>query len=282
MLPCLMNTIRFTTALDYTFAQLTEMHNISFTGYFFPSDMTPESTASMYRAYQVAPQHCIAMHTEDGTFVGFAKLALRGTRAWCAGFGIAPAFRGKGMGKLLVAPMIEEARKAGAATLQLEVLAQNTAAFKLYSSAGFIVTRQLVGMQIATADLPNFSTTIATIPVTLDSLISSIIERRQPDWEHELPSILATHNQAIVTAGPHSTSAGLVFQRTDNYMRVLSSTPSAETTPEEMAALLAAAANGAPTIQVYNEPEGSISFNLYNALGFQEFFRQYEMLLHLL
>ena len=84
-----MNAYRFTTALDYTFAQLAEMHNISFSGYFFPVEMTPESIASFYRVYSVAPQHCVVMHTVDGAFVGLAKPALRGSRAWCAGFGIA-------------------------------------------------------------------------------------------------------------------------------------------------------------------------------------------------
>ena len=277
-----MSTYHFTTALDYSFAQLAEMHNLSFSGYFFPMDMTAESTASMYRVYQVAPEHCIAMHTEDGAFVGFAKLALRGRRAWCAGFGIAPAFRGKGMGKLLVTPMIEQARKAGATTLQLEVLAQNTAAFKLYSGAGFTVTRQLVGMQIANADIASPLSNIPITSVTLASLIPSIIAQRQPDWEHELPSILATRHEALTTTSLRSTSTSLVFQRTDEYMRVLSSTPTADTTPEEMATLLTAAANGARLIQIYNEPEDSISFRLYNALGFQEFFRQYEMVLQLL
>ena len=64
-------------------------------------------------------------------------------------------------------------------------------------------------------------------------------------------------------------------------MRVLSATPSGSTIPEDMAALLTAAANGAQTIQVFNEPKSSIAFNLYKALGFQEFFRQYEMVLDL-
>jgi len=231
--PGLMSTYRYTTALHYTFAQLSEMHNISFTGYFFPMDLTPESTASMYRVYHVAPQHCVAMHTEDGTFVGLAKLALRGSRAWCAGFGIAPAFRGKGMGKLLVVSMIEEARKAGATTLQLEVLEQNIAAFKLYSSAGFAVTRQLVGMQIATSDLPPATSAISTAPVALDSLLPSIIAQRRPDWEHELPSIYATNHRALVTTGLDGSPVGLVFQRTDAYLRVLSATPSASTTPKK-------------------------------------------------
>src|SRR5215469_4007997 len=236
-----MSMYRFTSALDYTLAQLTEMHNISFTGYFFPMGMTPESTASMYRIYQVAPQHCVAMYTEDGSFVGLAKLALRGSRAWCAGFGIAPAFRGKGMGKLLVASMIEEARKAGAVTLQLEVLEQNVAAFKLYSSTGFVVTRQLVGMQIATHDLPPTTLAISTTHITLDSLLPSIIKQCQPDWEHELPSILATNHQALLTIGLHGSAVGLVYHRTGASIRVLSATPSASTSPEEMAALLTAA-----------------------------------------
>ena len=276
-----MDKYRFTTALDYTFVQLTEMHNSSFSGYSFPYEMTPASMAYFYLIYQVAPQHCIAMHTEDGVFVGFAKLALRGSRAWCAGFGIAPAFRGKGLGKLLAAPMIEEARKAGAATLQLEVLQQNIPAFRLYSSVGFVVTRQLVGLQIAAASLPPATSTLSPIAVTLDDLLPSIIALRQPDWEHELSSILATIHQSMALGSPHNTHTGLVYQRAGDYMRILSSTPSLETTPEEMATLLIAAANGAQIIQVYNEPENSISFNLYRTLGFQEFSRQHEMVLDL-
>jgi len=274
-----MSPYRFTSALDYTFAQLSEMHNISFSGYYFPMDMTPESTASMYRIYQVALQHSIAMHTEDGAFVGLAKLALRGSRAWCAGFGIAPSFRGKGIGKLLVVSMIEEARKAAAATLQLEVLEQNRAAFRLYSSASFVVTRQLIGLQIATRDLLPTTSAFSITPVALDSLLPSIIAQRQPDWEHELPSILATNHQALLTTGLHGSPVGLVYQRTGASIRVLSATHSASTMPEDMAALLTVAANGTQTIQVYNEPESSVAFNLYKAVGFQEFFRQYEMVL---
>ena len=276
-----MNSYRFSTALDYTFAQLTEMHNISFSGYLFPVQMTPEAAASMYRVYQVALQHCIVMHSEDGAFVGLAKLALRGSRAWCAGFGIAPAFRGRGLGKLLATAMIEEAYRAGAATLQLEVLEQNTAAFRLYSSVGFVVTRQLVGLQIAADDLPQANSPVVATLIDLEHLLPSIIGQRHPDWEHELPSILAANHQALVSTGPYNTQAGLVYQRTGERVRVLSSTPSTTTLPEEMAALLTAAASGARTIQVYNEPEDSNSFHLYKALGFQEFFRQREMLLDL-
>jgi ribosomal protein S18 acetylase RimI-like enzyme len=281
MLPDTMNTYRFTNALHCTFAQLAEMHTISFRDYFFPMEMTLESTASMYRVYQVAPQHSIALHTEDSAFVGLAKLALRGSRAWCAGFGIAPAFRGKGMGKLLVVSMIEETRKAGAVTLQLEVLEQNVTALKLYSGAGFVITRQLVGLHIATSYLSLTPSALSTTPVELDSLLPSIIAQRQPDWEHELPSILATNHQALLTIGLHGSPVGLAYQLADASMRVLSATPSASTIPEDMAALLTAAATGVQIIQVYNEPESSVAFPFYKALGFQEFFRQYEMVLDL-
>jgi ribosomal protein S18 acetylase RimI-like enzyme len=274
-----MSAYRFTTALDYTMRQLSEMHNLSFSGYFFPAEMAPEATASMYRIYQVAPQYCVVMHSEDGAFVGLAKLALRGARAWCAGLGVAPAFRGKGLGGLLTRAMIEEARKAGAATLQLEVLAQNTAAIKLYRSTGFVETRQLVGLQISAGALPPLASAGVATPVALERLLPAIVAGRQPDWEHELPSILAIEHQALVTTGRDSTEAGLVYQRTGEYVRILSSTPSASTTLEEMDTLLTTAASGAQTIQVYNEPEDSASFRLYRALGFQEFFRQYEMVL---
>src|SRR5579871_258051 len=112
------NQYRFSDATGYTLAQMTEMHNESFSGYFMPATMTPEMTAHFWRVYQIDASRSVVMHDQTGTFVGMARVGVRGNRGWCGGFGIAPAFRGSGASKLLAAEMVRVARDSGLTTLQ--------------------------------------------------------------------------------------------------------------------------------------------------------------------
>ncbi len=58
---------------------------------------------------------------------------------------VAPAFRGKGIGRLLVEMVIEECRVLGAEFVSLEVRVSNLAAISLYRRLGFIVTGRRKG-----------------------------------------------------------------------------------------------------------------------------------------
>ena len=55
---------------------------------------------------------------------------------------VAPAFRGTGIGRLLVQKVLDECRLQGAEFVSLEVRTSNTAAISLYRQLGFIVTGQ--------------------------------------------------------------------------------------------------------------------------------------------
>jgi [ribosomal protein S18]-alanine N-acetyltransferase len=55
---------------------------------------------------------------------------------------ISPAFQGRGLGRWLLAQVQEQARRARAASLWLEVRPSNGIAIALYESAGFVVVGQ--------------------------------------------------------------------------------------------------------------------------------------------
>jgi len=102
-----MEEYQFARALSYDFGALANMFTEAFTGYFFPMNMTPEALANHWRLYQIDGARSLVMRDPEGTFVAMTLIGARGTRGWCGGFGVAPAFRGHGAGKRLAREMVE-------------------------------------------------------------------------------------------------------------------------------------------------------------------------------
>jgi ribosomal-protein-alanine N-acetyltransferase len=65
---------------------------------------------------------------------------------------VAPSARRRGLGASLVAAVVARARAAGAGRIHLEVRASNTAALRLYASAGFRQTGRRTGYYSAPAE----------------------------------------------------------------------------------------------------------------------------------
>jgi ribosomal protein S18 acetylase RimI-like enzyme len=84
------------------------------------------------------------MAYSDGEAVGVALLGIREKRAWVGGIGVSPAWRGQGIGRLLMNALIDAARERGLDVVQLEVIQGNTSAHKLYLSLGFEDIRRLL------------------------------------------------------------------------------------------------------------------------------------------
>jgi ribosomal-protein-alanine N-acetyltransferase len=72
----------------------------------------------------------------DGVVVGYAGLAVTGD-ADVQTLAVSPREQGRGLGRLLLADLLEEAGRRHAPAVLLEVRADNTAAQALYASAGF-------------------------------------------------------------------------------------------------------------------------------------------------
>lgn len=80
-------------------------------------------------------------------------------------FCIAPAFRGKGLGRLLLSHCIS---KFGHEDIYLDVIASNTAAVRLYQQGGFDILKQYSGFSGSEADLPCYQMLRAAKPVSAD------------------------------------------------------------------------------------------------------------------
>lgn len=74
----------------------------------------------------------------DGVFAGYAGMtAVLDERGIC-NVATVPEFRGKGIGKAIVAALIKNAKETGASVVMLEVRESNAAAIALYEKSGFV------------------------------------------------------------------------------------------------------------------------------------------------
>ncbi|HEY7355787.1 MAG TPA: GNAT family N-acetyltransferase [Ktedonobacterales bacterium] len=276
-----MSSYHFSNALGYTHEQLAEMHNASFSGYFFPMNITAEQSAGFWQVYQINAAYCVVMHDEQDRFVGMARMGARGLRGWCGGFGIVPEFRGTGASKLLAAQMVQAARESGLTTLQLEALTQNVKAIKLYEGVGFVATRRLVIAQAASKALRAAASALQVQAVPLNALMPRLYEGQRPDWEREPASIQTLRAEAVAAPGADGQLNGLIFRRSGDNIQMLAAVLQSDLSNADFAALLCEAAGDATWVQLFNEPEDSLLLARCRDLGFAETVSQYEMFLRL-
>ncbi|MCP8971378.1 ribosomal protein S18-alanine N-acetyltransferase [Ectobacillus ponti] len=75
---------------------------------------------------------------EDGAIIGYCGMWLVLDECHITNIAVLPAFRGKGLGELLLTEALRQAREAGARTATLEVRVSNTTAQGLYRKLGFL------------------------------------------------------------------------------------------------------------------------------------------------
>lgn len=81
----------------------------------------------------------ILLAQSGGEIVGTAALIATGNETFeLAKMSVAPAFQGRGIGKLLAVAAIDNARQAGARLVWLESNRKATAALELYRRVGFV------------------------------------------------------------------------------------------------------------------------------------------------
>ena len=86
----------------------------------------------------------VALIAEDGTtLAGFAIGHRRGAKGHVVTIDIAPGFRRRGAGKLLLAELLRRLEEGGARAVRLEVDARNAGAIRFYEQMGFRATRTL-------------------------------------------------------------------------------------------------------------------------------------------
>jgi len=109
-----------------------------------------ESTAAFLAQIQsVKGVHIVAKQAKQ--VVGWCDIypyAFEGMRhVGKVGMGLAPDFRGRGIGKQLLQEGIRRAFENGLSRIELEVFSTNSAAIRLYESCGFTLEGRKVGVR---------------------------------------------------------------------------------------------------------------------------------------
>jgi len=85
------------------------------------------------------PRRSYVVGEQGGAVVGYAGVDRGGEVADVMTIAVAPAGQRRGLGTVLMDWLTAEARRGGASHLMLEVRADNVAAQRLYSNAGFVM-----------------------------------------------------------------------------------------------------------------------------------------------
>jgi RimJ/RimL family protein N-acetyltransferase len=230
-------------------------------GYMWPLVMGPAQMKAHIRTHDVAPDRSPLWLDGAGRLIGLGLVGLRGRQAWIGGFGIVPAWRGRGLALPLIEACLDQARSAGAIAIELEVLAGNDKARRTYERAGFRETGRLIGVKGA---IP------AGAAGAAGAEAAPLLDRklRATCWQRAAPGLARVAALEAVALG----NAFLLFTRTDDAIAIRHL---AAEDPTTIAALLAA--TGGRTASLANEPQHSPALAGLLALGFEPFVEQHQM-----
>jgi len=272
--------IRFISAGTLTLEGLAELFTRSFEQYFYPGAVTAADLARRVRVEQIDLWRSPVL-VVDGEPAGLALLGLRGTRAWCGGFGVVLARRGRGLSHRLTGALIEYARAAGAEQLSLEVLTRNERAIRAYSRAGFRTVRDLRILEWrrpADAPPPDAPPAVEAAPEVLLRSFGRLHPVR-PAWQRDLASLLVRDSLSGLALGPaHAPRAYALLQAgADGSARLMDL--GAESAGDAQELLAALQARYTSLISV-NEPTDAPATPAFDAAGFAEADRQHEMVIY--
>ena len=188
-----METLTYLRAETLAPERVVEAFNRSFEGYFVPMTHTVDSLHTLIEVNDVALAHSFAAVDEQGRPGGVVMLAIRGSRGWIAGMGLAPEWRGCGQAVPLMEAALAEARRLGLDSVELEALVQNTPARRLYTRLGFAEERSLA---VFTGPLADGATLAEDLPlvedITVEQALADFIALHQtpPPWQRDRPSLM--------------------------------------------------------------------------------------------
>jgi ribosomal protein S18 acetylase RimI-like enzyme len=210
---------------------------------------------------------------DEGRVLAAALLAVRGKRGWIGGFGVAPEYRGQGYAKQLLEHVIETARQRGLESITLEVLKDNTPAIGLYSAGGFSTVRELRSFEtlLENAGMPN-----GYVRTPAQQFIEEP-DAVRPCWQRERATL---RNGAVSTAVGDETGNYAVYRFNAQIAQVLKLQAASA---QDLTALshAVAADRAFQSVKVLNEPAESAIVKHALAAGWNEPFKQYEMVLEL-
>jgi GNAT superfamily N-acetyltransferase len=274
--------LRFASAASVSLEVYAEAFTAGFSGYPLPITFDVPKLSGKVRKEQYDLEHSLIAY-EGGEPAGVAVLAIRGEAGWCGGFGVVPSRRGRGLGRRLMAALLESARAAGVRRLTLEVLRENAAALRLYEGAGLRVVRDLLVLDRGAR--PGVGSAARGGQALEDSEAAELLPHfarlhaLAPAWQRDLPSLLAARTRGL-RLGPRERprAYALLAQGRDGKTYLSDLAAEDADAARELSAGLARLADA---FRVINEPERSPFVAPLLERGFEESARQCEMRIEL-
>ncbi|GAC1392462.1 MAG: hypothetical protein NVSMB31_10630 [Vulcanimicrobiaceae bacterium] len=219
----------------------------AYTGYSLPLSFTVAATANYLRVHDIVLE-ASPIWLKDGHPVAIGLLGVRERRAWVGAFGIAPAYRGKGLAQAMFGEVVRLAKRQRVTSIQLEVLDQNERAIQIYRRAGFAMGRKLFSIESLSLAPVEGAQTVAVTAALLRELPDAVI----PCWQREQRTLELRASQLSALRLGKST---IVFGTSGREAAVFK----AELEQRETDAALGAVAHmaGAQKLTLSNEPEDS-------------------------
>ena len=265
-----MSTVALEPASRFTHAELAEIFNAGYEGYYTPFSLDQEAFRFMSTTYD-DDLGASRVALVDGAPAGICKLAIRGDRSWIAGVGVSITHRGQGIGEELMRDVLETARVRGLREVLLEVLVQNEPAIRLYDKLGFERLREL---EVWTLDaVAGDDGPVRQVPVEqAQERIRRERTVREP-WQRADETL--AHLDAV--EGLESERGAVLVRSKDGRTSLLQGVASNESAAEE---LLQGLGDAMPLLWL-NGPEGDTFNAAIAGLGGTLVHRQHEMLLRL-
>lgn len=145
---------RLVPVSEVDFKDYVESVNEAYSDYFVPLHVSPESMQGLiFREDLDIDQSRVAIDSE-GNLLGSCMLGIRDNHGWIGVMGVVPEYRRKGIGRVILKALIENAQKLGLEFLTLEVITQNVGAYDLYQAMSFEKIRTLVIFDRGVMDVP--------------------------------------------------------------------------------------------------------------------------------
>lgn len=138
--------IQSQSAIHFSVVQLSEIMNRCFQGYSIPVSVTPGYFATRFTAEGLSlNDSCV--WTEGDQLVAIALITRRAQAGRLAAFALTPEYRGKGLSRPLLHPLLNTLSHQGINPLSLEVISTNRPGIALYTALNFTVLQTLYGFK---------------------------------------------------------------------------------------------------------------------------------------
>ncbi|MED3874260.1 GNAT family N-acetyltransferase [Lysinibacillus capsici] len=139
--------MKIKTVAQCTLDEVLKAWNKGFEGYFIEINMTAEMFLQRLVGEGLSPEHSIVVFDQEEPIAivmnGFRTIDGQKT-AWNGGTGISPAYRGKGVSRLLMEETLAIYKRENVELGTLEAIKENQVAIALYEKYGYVVANQLL------------------------------------------------------------------------------------------------------------------------------------------